>query len=58
VKILTLVYLKSGLPAVGASIQDNDVLDDGNFKDDENKTFFSHDSTTMPRSGDLVKNRI
>jgi hypothetical protein len=54
VKILTQVYLKFGLPAVGASIEDNDVLDDGSFKYDKNKTFFSHDSTMMPRSGDLV----
>jgi hypothetical protein len=44
VNILTRVYRKFGLRAVGASMEDDDVSDESDFEDDENTTFFAQES--------------
>jgi hypothetical protein len=43
VNILSRFYQKFGLRAVGASIGDDDVLDEDDFDDDENPTNFAQD---------------
>jgi hypothetical protein len=44
VNILTRVYRKFSLRAVGASLVDDDASDDSDFEDDDSEAFFAHDS--------------